>query len=29
MAKPTKTTKQQIDFAIGVVFGHILYEAMS
>ena len=29
MAKPTKTTKQQIDFAIGVVFGHILYEAMN
>ena len=28
MAKPTKTTKQQIDFAIGVVIGHILYEAM-
>ena len=28
MAKPTKPTKQQIDLAIGVVIGHILYEAM-
>ena len=29
MAKPTKPTKQQIDLAIGVVIGHILYEAMN